>query len=94
MNWPEDFLFTIDYFGRKWFQTVILSERDVFLVMPIHGYKYMVKEWRCLDLVNGLKNLIGVGYSKRSSLTEIVLRINNYQGFSHYAQFDLVFTFN
>ena len=73
---------------------MILGERDVFLVMPIHGYKYVIKEWRNLDLVDGLKNLIGVGYSKRSSLTEIVLRINNYQGYGHYAKFDLVFTYN
>jgi hypothetical protein len=55
--------------------------------MPIHGYKYMVKDWRFLDLIYGLKNLIGIGDSKRSSLAEIVLRINNYQGFSHYGFF-------
>lgn len=36
----------------------------MFWVVPIHSDEYMIKLWRCLDLIDGFKNLIGVGYSE------------------------------
>lgn len=67
---------------------MIFCERDVFFIVPVHCDDDMIKLLRVFDLVDGLENLIRIGDGKRSSFTEVVLRVNNYQCFSH---FDFLF---
>ncbi len=77
MNWPENFFFSVDDFGRKWSEAVIFGERDVILSMPIHGNEDLIEEWGGLDSVDGIENLTGIRHSKGASFTEVVLRIND-----------------
>lgn len=83
MDWPQNFFFAVDNFGREWFLGVIFSKRNVILMMPVHGNEDLVKMGRFFERINGTKDLVRIGNSKGASLTEVVLGVNNDKRLGH-----------
>ncbi len=62
---------------------MIFSKRNVIFMMPVHGDEDFIKMGRFFERINGAKDLVGIGNSKRASLTEVVLGINNDKRLGH-----------
>ncbi len=83
MDWPQDFFFAFDDFGRKRLLAMIFRERNVIFVVPVHRDEDVIEMWRSFEGVYGVEDFIGIGNSKRASLTEVVLGVDNDKGFGH-----------
>lgn len=82
--WPKLLLLTIDeYTGERLFVLVVGCEGDMVFGVPILADED-VRELRVLlEGVDCLKDLTASFDCQRSALAEVVLRVYNYQCFSH-----------